>query len=130
MGYEEERLEAIFVKCDGHCHICGKKLSRCNYGEPGAHGAWEVPARIPCNRKKRAGSTRSARAHHGRGAALLHRGKKQEVRRRNALIGAATGGLSALAVGASGPVGWLTAGVGALIGHNVEPDPQKGKRRT
>ncbi len=147
MGYDAKRLAAIFRKTDGHCHICGKKLNRNNYGKATTRAAWEVehslpaarggtdhlnnlfPACIACNRGKQDGSTRTARAGHGRKAAPLSAERKKGIRRRNAVVGAGVGGMGALALGASGPVGLAVAGIGALIGGSKEPDPQKGKRR-
>lgn len=147
MRYSDERLQSIFEKTDGDCHICGKKLAWSNYGVTSARGAWEVEhsvpkaaggtdhlnnlfaACIPCNRTKKAGSTRSARANHGRRAAPLSAAKRDERRTENATTGAIVGGLGAFALGASGPAAWVVAAVGALAGHAAEPDPQKGRRR-
>lgn len=42
MSYDIERLRLIYDRTDGHCHICGKKLSFVNYAVPGTRGAWEV----------------------------------------------------------------------------------------
>lgn len=70
MAYDDDRLNRIYYKTDGYCHLCGKKLSRNNYGSNGSKGAWEVdhsiakanggtnhlnnlfPACIPCNNEK------------------------------------------------------------------------------
>ncbi len=78
--YSADRLNDIYDKTDGRCHICREKLSWSNYGEPGNSGAWEVDhsnprvncgtdrltnlyaACIPCNRSKGSKSTRSQRA--------------------------------------------------------------------
>ncbi|MBK7537594.1 MAG: HNH endonuclease [Myxococcales bacterium] len=147
MGYSDERLQLIFEKTDGHCHLCGKRLSWANYGVFSARGAWEVEHSVPravggtdhlnnlfaacisCNRDKKAGSTRAARAYHGRKAAPLSAAKKDEHRRANTANGTAVGGLGALLFGASGPAAWFAAAVGAFVGHSIEPDPQKGRRR-
>jgi hypothetical protein len=37
-----ERLNRIYDKTDGYCHICHKKLSFSNYACCGAKGAWEI----------------------------------------------------------------------------------------
>lgn len=147
MAYSHEDRVNAFGRTDGCCHICGKKLAFKNYGVFGARGCWEMehsnarangggehgnnryPACISCNREKRDGSTRAARAKHGRTAAPLSAAKKSQRRRRNAVVAGAASGLTAVALGASGPVGWLVAGLGAAVGHGLEPDPQKGKRR-
>ena len=96
MSFNDELLNDIFDKTDGKCHICFKKLSFTNYGNPGRRGAWEVEhsnpkakggtdhlnnlyaSCIPCNRSKGAKSTRSARAIHGRTRAPLSRKQKDE----------------------------------------------------
>lgn len=93
------------------------------------HGNNLYAACIPCNRSKRDGSTRAARAFHGRTAAPLSFKKRETVRKKNAVVAGSAAGLTAMAPGATGPVGWLVAGVGAVVGHALEPDPQKGKRR-
>jgi hypothetical protein len=70
MGYEHERLSAIYDLTEGVCHLCSKRLSWSNYGQHGERGAWQVdhivpkalggsdedhnlaPACIPCNQEK------------------------------------------------------------------------------
>jgi hypothetical protein len=147
MQRDDERLSRIYDRTGGYCHICGKKLAFGNYGLIGKRGCWEIEhskaranggsdhgnnlyaACIPCNRSKRDGTTRAARGYHGRTAAPLSVKKRTSVRRTNAVVAGGAAGLTALALGASGPAGWLVAGLGAAIGHSLEPDPQKGKRR-
>lgn len=135
MGHSNERLNAIYYRTDGRCHICSKKLAFKNYANSeGARGAWEVEhskakskggtdrlcnlyaACIPCNRKKGVSSTKSARAKHGRTAAPLSAAKKRDKRASNAAAGGILGGL----VGAlGGPLGVIVgAGLGAAIGHD------------
>jgi 5-methylcytosine-specific restriction endonuclease McrA len=144
---DDTRLDAIFRKTDGCCHICGAKLALSNYDNFGRKGAWEIehskpkakggtdhmnnlyPAHIACNRSKRHGSTRAARAQHGRKAAPLSLGKKAAIRRVNAGFGAAMAGAGAVLLGASAPLAAAVVLAGAVIGHRQEPDPQKGKRR-
>jgi 5-methylcytosine-specific restriction endonuclease McrA len=71
MSYDVEILRRIYDRTEGHCHICGKKLSFANYAISSGRGAWEVehsvakatggtnhlnnlfPACITCNRSKR-----------------------------------------------------------------------------
>lgn len=135
MGHSNERLNAIYDRTDGCCHICSKKLAFKNYANSeGARGSWEVEhskakskggtdrlynlyaACIPCNRKKGVSSTKSARAKHGRTAAPLSAVKKRDKRASNATAGSILGGL----VGAlGGPWGAIVgAGLGAAIGHD------------
>src|SRR5436190_23772164 len=101
MAFDNERLSDIYDRTCGHCHTCGKKVAWSNYTNFGARGAWEVehssprarggtdrlsnlyPACISCNRSKRDGSTRSARAQYGRGAAPLSAIRKDVMRRKN-----------------------------------------------
>jgi hypothetical protein len=78
MKISEQNLNAVYDRTSGYCHICGKKLSFCNYGLHGRRGAWEIehslarfnggsdslcnlyPACIGCNRRKRHFTTRTA----------------------------------------------------------------------
>lgn len=39
---DRERLNRIYNKTNGYCHLCNKKLSRTNYGVHGAKGSWHV----------------------------------------------------------------------------------------
>jgi len=82
MVYDNETLNCIYEKTEGHCHICGKKLSFSNYHRLGRTGAWEVdhsvpvakggtdhlnnlfPACIACNREKGTVTSRTARNWH------------------------------------------------------------------
>jgi hypothetical protein len=139
MTWSNEELKTIYRRTDGRCHLCGKKLSLANYAAQGSRGAWEVehsnpsaaggtdrlnnlyPACISCNREKRDGSTRAARARHGRTRAPLSREKKTEVRVLNSLscgaLGAAVGGVI------GGPPGAIIGGgIGALVGSALNPE--------
>ena len=78
--YSDDRLNDIYGKTNGRCHICRTKLKWKHYGISGSWGGWEVdhsnpkanggsermsnlyPACIPC---KRAKSTRSQRRLYG-----------------------------------------------------------------
>jgi len=148
MPYSDEKLDAIFTRTHGNCHICGKTLSWSNYGRFGFRGCWEVEhsvaralgghphhlnnlyaACIPCNRLKGCMSTRWARAYHGRTRAPLSAAKKAERRENNSaglgllfVGGAMLGGLPAM-----GAV--LFGLVGAAVGYSLEPDSQRGVRR-
>lgn len=39
---DKQRLQKIYDKTGGYCHLCNKKLSRTSYGVHGAKGAWHV----------------------------------------------------------------------------------------
>jgi len=70
MQFDDELLNQIFEKTDGHCYHCGKKLAWQNYGNSNGKGGWEVdhsipvskggtdhlnnlfPSCVPCNRSK------------------------------------------------------------------------------
>ncbi len=137
MAYTDETLSAIYDRTSGYCHICGKKLAFTNYGKPGARGAWEVEhsvaranggtdrlnnlyaACIPCNREKRDGSTRTARAHNGRTRAPLSRERRGAAKTRNALAGGAAGAI--LGGRFFGPAGALIGGlIGAAVGKSAK----------
>lgn len=132
-------LRGIYDRTQGRCHICGKRLSFCNYGKHGARGAWNIehsipracggtdhgnnlyPACIGCNSSKQAKSTRVARGKHGRCRAPMSLKAEGRARRSNALAG---GGLGALIGGlVAGPVGLAGgAALGALFGHSADPE--------
>lgn len=141
MSYDVEILRRIFDRTDGHCHICGKKLSFVNYAISGGRGAWEVehsvakavggtnhlnnlfPACIVCNRNKGTGTSRSARIQHGRKKVPLSRDRKESIRDNNTLtgvaLGAAVGGIVA------GPPGALVGGaLGGILGHSSDPEAE------
>jgi hypothetical protein len=42
MGHDRQKLNDIYDKTGGYCHLCNKKLSRTNYNAHGAKGAWHV----------------------------------------------------------------------------------------
>jgi HNH endonuclease len=84
---------------------------------------------ISCNRRKGPFSTRTARGYHGRKSAPLALKAKQRVREDNAVEGALIAGTGAVLLGVAPPVGLAVTVLGALIGHDRQPDPQKGVRR-
>lgn len=134
---DNERLQKIFEKTDGNCHICHRKLSFSNYGVHGAKGAWEVEhskarknngtnhlnnlfaAHISCNREKGTLHTRTVRAYHGNTRAPYSKKKKQSIKNQNTAAGTVIGGI----VGSFfGPVGtFVGAGIGAAIGNSSSP---------
>ncbi len=136
MVYTPERLRAIFERTDGHCHICGAKLSFCRYGQV---DGWEVEHSVPvslggserlsnlyaahivCNREKGARGTRTARRWHGRSKAPLSRRKKESIRESNRWGWGAAGALTGGAI--AGPPGLLIGGIlGALFGNGINPE--------
>ncbi len=134
---ERERLQKIFRKTDGNCHICHKGLNFLNYGVLGASSGWEVehskaksnggsdrlhnlfPAHITCNREKGTLHTRTARSKHGHTRAPYSKSKKQRIRNNNTAAGTVIGGLVGSLLG---PVGaFVGAGIGAAIGNSSSP---------
>jgi len=139
MSVDTEKLETIYKRTDGQCHLCRKRLARKNYGKPGSRGAWEVEhskpqskggtdhgnslyaACISCNRSKGNSSTRSARSKNGYKAAPFSPSQKKK----NSLIGAGSGAMLAWAlcpphIKIVGMV--LGAILGAHVGKAHEPD--------
>ncbi|HVV82860.1 MAG TPA: HNH endonuclease [Kofleriaceae bacterium] len=143
MAFDNDRLNDIYDRTDGFCHICGKKVAWSNYGVFGARGAWEVEhsvprarggtdrlnnlyaACIPCNRSKRDGSTRTARGRHGRLSAPLSASRKRAERRKSAICGAIIGGVGARLFGATPEQALAVAAASAYVGHKREPDRQR-----
>ena len=139
MKFSNDRLNDIYDRTSGYCHICRKKLAFKNYAAFGAHGAWEIEhstpqakggthrlnnlyaACISCNRSKGKASTRSARGTHGETAAPLSVSKRRSARSANAMVGAGGGAL--LGGGLAGPPGAIVGAVlGAILGHKKNPD--------
>jgi hypothetical protein len=138
MAYSKERLEAIFDRSDGHCHICGIKLCFSNYGQLGRRGAWEVEHSKPqcnggsdrlCNlyaahiscREKGKLTTRTVRGRNGRTKAPLSKTKKEQIRSKNRWGWGTAGALSGAAV--AGPAGFVVGGlIGAIFGDEIEPE--------
>ena len=136
--YDKTKLRKIFDRTAGECHICWKKLAFSNYGKFGTRGAWEIEhsspkakggsnhgnnlyaAHISCNRSKRDGSTRAARARHGRTRAPRSIENRKAQRINNTVIGTGVG--FALGGVIAGPPGALIgSGIGAAIGHSADP---------
>jgi 5-methylcytosine-specific restriction endonuclease McrA len=139
MAFDDDKLDRIYERTDGHCHICRKKLARSNYGNIGARGAWEVEhsrprsmggtdhgnnlyaACISCNRSKGNSSTASARSRNGYKTAPYSRARKDK----NAWFGAGSFGALAFILAPPQikiPVVILSAVIGGAIGANAEPD--------
>ena len=137
--YDDDRLDSIYDKTQGKCHICGKKLARKNYGRTDERGAWEVEhsnprasggtdrlnnlyvACVAGHRAKQDGSTRTARAQHGRTRAPLSASTERRAR-----WGSAIGwGLVARLVGGAvlGPAGgWFVALLAGAVAFEHDPD--------
>lgn len=127
------RLQKIYEKTDGQCHICHKKLAFVNYGRNGCKGAWHIehsipkakggsdhlnnlfPACVPCNIEKGTFHTRTARRWNGNTRAPLNKRKKQKIRDENTIAGAIVGGIIGVA---GGPLGIaIGIGLGGYIGN-------------
>jgi hypothetical protein len=138
MAFDTAKLNAIFAKTNGHCHICHKKLCRNNYGLRGRRGAWEVehshaqanggsdhlnnllPACIRCNRDKGTFTTRTARAWNGQTRAPLSAERKNSIRTKYTAAGAVLGAIS---LAAAGPAGlFWGALIGGAVGRATAPD--------
>ena len=134
---KSDRLDRIFSRTGGHCHICRKRLCFGNHGAIGKRGAWEIEhsrprsrggtdhlnnlyaACISCNRSKGNSTTASARSGNGYRAAPL-----SEKKNRNAWTGGAVGALAFLFFPpplrlAAAVVGGIA---GAIVGKSYEPD--------
>lgn len=138
MAYDDETLWRIYNRTRGRCHLCWRKVYFTNYALPGRRGAWEVehglprakgggdhgnnlrPAHIVCNRSKGTMTSRTVRGWHGRTRAPLSSAQHQQARERNAVRGAAVGGLAGLRLGPAGAV--LVGLAGAIIGYHIAPE--------
>ena len=109
MKVDSERLNNIYDKTRGKCHLCHKKLAFKNYGAIGTRGAWEIEhskprskggtdhlnnlysACIKCNRQKSNGTNYSIRSRNGvKKAPLTHKEKRKKVIK-GTIAGAASG---------------------------------------
>ncbi|MEI8043966.1 MAG: hypothetical protein WCL11_21325 [Verrucomicrobiota bacterium] len=105
MPFELEQLTRIFNRTSGYCHICHKKLCRCNYGQLGKRGAWEVEHSVPqckggshhgnnlyaacikCNRDKGKLTTRTVRGWNGLTKAPMSVKRREAARAENTFLG-------------------------------------------
>jgi len=135
---DNDRLNKIYDKTRGICHLCHKQLVFCNYGNIDGRGAWEVehskpksrggtdhlnnlyPACISCNREKGNGTNYSIRSKNAVRKAPL----SGEMRRKALISRATKGALAGAAVGRLlGPGGMLIGGtLGILIAGSEDPD--------
>lgn len=135
---DKERLQRIYRKTDGYCHICHCKLSFSNYAAYGSKGAWHIEhsiakanggsdhlnnlfaACIGCNLDKGIKHSRTARSQYGNSRAPYSKSKKLEIKTNNTSSGAIIGGALGLAIG--GPVGSIFGTfIGGLIGNENSP---------
>lgn len=134
---EKARLQRIFKKTDGNCHICHKSLSFSNYGSHDSRGAWEVEHSVPkskggsdnlnnlfaahisCNRKKGTQHTKTARSKHGHTRAPYSKTKKERIKDNNTALGVIVGGLVGSLGGPWGAA--IGASIGAAIGNSNSP---------
>lgn len=128
MKCDNGRLNAIYDRTGGYCHICHKKLAFQNYACFGRRGAWEIEhsvahalggtdrlcnlyaACIHCNRRKQHASTRTARRWNGQTCAPLSAERRRQLKNENAWAGAGLGLLLGL------PFGGVGAVVGPILG--------------
>jgi 5-methylcytosine-specific restriction endonuclease McrA len=138
MSYKKQKLDRIYDRTSGYCHICHKKLSRKNYACCGEHGAWEVDhsrpranggadhinnyfaACIPCNREKGKATTATARKWNEKQRAPLSRERRAEEKVKNGVAGALLGGACGAALGPAGAV--IGGLIGAALGADQNPD--------
>jgi hypothetical protein len=111
MRLSADRINEIFDRTSGKCHLCHKKLSFENYGHPGDRGAWEIEHSVPracggsdrlnnlyaacisCNRAKGARTTRSMRLRRGLTRAPMSANARTAAKRWNAFGGGLLGAL-------------------------------------
>ena len=116
-----DRLDRVFSRTDGHCHICCKRLCFGNHGAIGKQGAWEIEHSRP---RSRGGTDHLNNLYAAciscNRAAPLSKQKKQQ----NALKWGIAGSLAALFVPPPLRLVALVAGAaaGALLGHDYEPE--------
>jgi 5-methylcytosine-specific restriction endonuclease McrA len=139
MRWSDDQLNDFYDRNDGRCHICGGKISWCNYGKPNSRGAWEVEHSVPranggtghgnnlyaahirCNREKGTVTSRTARRWHGRTRAPLSRDARERKIAENTIVGGVLAGLAGLMLAWPQAVLGLVL-FGGLIGRSIDPD--------
>lgn len=138
MKYDNERLNNIYDKTDGYCHLCHKKLAFTNYGVNGTKGSWHVEHSVPkakggtdhlnnlyaacikCNLEKSTYHTKTVRGWNGQSRAPYSATKKQKIKSNNTIGSAAIVGGIGLAIG--GPiVGIIGSIIGGALGSSNSP---------
>ena len=131
------RLERIYERTSGKCHLCHKKLAFSNYGKINSKGSWEIehskprskggsdhlnnlyPACITCNRSKGNNSNASVRGRNGVKNTPLSVNQRKKIVRKNTIGSVVAGSLIGARV--LGPVGFILGGaIGALVGSEIE----------
>ena len=139
MAWSPQELRSIYNRTCGNCHLCHRKMYLTNYGKFGERGAWEVEhsvararggtdhgnnlygAHISCNREKRDGSTRAARARNGLTRAPLSREARADARTENTVLGVGAGALALGLLTAFNPfAAVIGAVIGGIAGNSVE----------
>lgn len=135
MNREECRLNAIYDKTDGYCHLCYKKLSFKNYGLRNVPGGWHIEHSVPkalggtdhmnnlfaacilCNIAKGIQCTKTIRNRNGYTRAPYSVTKKREIQYQNTFTGMVIGGMIGRLIG--GNKGTLIGiAIGGTIGNN------------
>ena len=49
-AWDDDTVNEVYDRNNGHCWHCGKKLSFSNYGVLYAKGAWEIDHSVPISR--------------------------------------------------------------------------------
>jgi 5-methylcytosine-specific restriction endonuclease McrA len=136
MKMTNDRLNAIYDKTHGCCHICHKKLSFINYAVHGAKGAWHVEhskakakggtdhlnnlyaACITCNLEKGVLHISTLRRRNNVTRAPLSKAKKDQIRNNNSVGGGLVGFFVGAALGGTPLAIAAFTLLGAKIGHD------------
>lgn len=135
---DSEKLNRIYDKTRGKCHLCHKQLAFRNYAVHGAKGAWEIEhskpkscggtdhlnnlfaACISCNREKGNRSNRSVRSKNGVRRAPLSDHASMQARLDNTIAGVTTGAAIGYLLGPGGAI--VGAALGGLLGADKRVD--------
>ncbi|TWJ04955.1 HNH endonuclease [Mucilaginibacter frigoritolerans] len=131
-----DRLNLIYDKTHGYCHLCHKKLAFINYGIYGAKGAWHIEhskakanggtdhlnnlyaACIACNLEKGVLHTMTIRRRNNVTSAPLNKVKKDKIRSNNSVGGGFIGFIISAALGGPPLAIAACALIGAKIGYD------------
>lgn len=137
MGISNEKLEAIYEKTDGFCHLCQRKLCFANYGRRNEKGSWHIehsiprakggsdhlnnlfPACIVCNYEKGTILTQTIRKRNGVARAPYSKAKKERIKEENTVMGMIGGGLLGTVFGPGGVI--VCSILGGLFGEDISP---------